>query len=179
LLAMSAASPLMGDVATGMRKAGDQAAADRVGGECHYDRDFVRCLLGSADRRFAANHQDIDRQVHELGCQRREPIKMTVGIAVFHLEMAFFDITEVTHPEQKLTAQVRFYRVRRRSWFEITQLKDFRLLRARCERPSDCRATNPFDELASPHSITSSALACSDWGTVRFRALAVFMLMTS
>src|SRR5262249_48013623 len=38
---------------------------------------------------------------------------------------------------------------------------------------------NKFDDLPSPHSITSSARASSDWGTVRSSALAVFRLMTS
>jgi hypothetical protein len=37
----------------------------------------------------------------------------------------------------------------------------------------------PKADIASPYSITSSAVAWSDGGTLRFRALAVFILMTS
>ena len=53
------------------------------------------------------------------------------------------------------------------------------LLRARRERPRRRRAAEQRDELAAPfHSITSSARASSDGGTVRPSALAVFRLMT-
>src|SRR5262249_12333172 len=138
-------------VAAGMRKARDQAAADRVSGKSHYDRDFVCCLLGSADRRLAANHQDINRQLHEFGCEGWETIKMTFGIAVFHLEMTLLDIAEVAHSEQKLTAQVCFYRVGQQSSLEVTQLEDFRLLRMRYDRQADQCGAEQRDEIASSH----------------------------
>ena len=48
-----------------------------------------------------------------------------------------------------------------------------RLLRARSERPRRCRAAEQRDELAPPHSITSSARASSVGGTSRPSALAV------
>src|SRR5215468_9876491 len=53
----------------------------------------------------------------------------------------------------------------------------FALLRARRERPCH-RAAEQRDELASPHSITSSARASSVGGMVRPSALAVIRLMT-
>src|SRR4029077_9228837 len=53
------------------------------------------------------------------------------------------------------------------------------LLRARGVRHRNRRAGKPRDELAPPHSITSSARASSDGGTVRPSALAVFRLITS
>src|SRR5262249_44552093 len=52
-------------------------------------------------------------------------------------------------------------------------------LRARRERPRGCRAAEQCDELAPLHSITSSARASSDDGTVRLSILAVSALMTS
>ncbi len=52
-------------------------------------------------------------------------------------------------------------------------------LRARRERPGRRRATEKRDELAPPHSITSSAMASSLSGTVRPSILAVSALMTS
>src|SRR5215472_5971859 len=51
------------------------------------------------------------------------------------------------------------------------------LLRARRERPHRC-AAEQRDELAPPHSITSSARASSDGGIVRPSALAVIRLIT-
>src|SRR5215216_512802 len=53
-----------------------------------------------------------------------------------------------------------------------------RLLRACCERPSR-RADEQRDELAAPHSITSSARASRVGGMSRPSALAVFRLMIS
>src|SRR5215472_9905024 len=52
------------------------------------------------------------------------------------------------------------------------------LLRARHQRPR-CRAAKQRDELAPPHSITSSARASSVGGTSRPSALAVLRLITS
>src|SRR5262249_32975825 len=52
------------------------------------------------------------------------------------------------------------------------------LLGSRRQRP--CRRdTNKRDELAPPHSITSSARASSDCGTVRSSAFAVLRLITN
>jgi hypothetical protein len=52
-----------------------------------------------------------------------------------------------------------------------------RLLRPRRERPCGRRAAEQRDELAPPHSITSSARASSVAGTSRPSALAVLRLL--
>src|SRR5262249_894847 len=52
------------------------------------------------------------------------------------------------------------------------------LLRARRQRPC-CRAAEQRDELAAPHSITSSAVICMISGTVRSSVFAVLRLMAS
>src|SRR6516165_11256291 len=52
------------------------------------------------------------------------------------------------------------------------------LLRPRRERPRDGRAADKRDELAAPHSITSSARASSVGGTSRPSAIAVARLIT-
>src|SRR5262249_3767898 len=51
-----------------------------------------------------------------------------------------------------------------RSSAEVPDHRHCRLLRARRDRPSDCCATEKRDELAPPHSITSSARASTDGG---------------
>src|SRR5262245_34813557 len=53
------------------------------------------------------------------------------------------------------------------------------LLRARRERPHSGRTAEQRDELAAPHSITSSAVASSACGTLRPRTFAVCRLMTN
>src|SRR2546425_7156698 len=52
------------------------------------------------------------------------------------------------------------------------------LLRAHRQRPGSCRAAEKGDELASLHSITSSARSKNDSGIVRPSALAVVRFMT-
>src|SRR5262249_6422929 len=54
-----------------------------------------------------------------------------------------------------------------------------RLLCPRCQRPPRRRAAEQRDELAPPHSITSSASASSLSGIWRPSVLAVFRLITS
>src|SRR5262245_50518345 len=51
------------------------------------------------------------------------------------------------------------------------------LLRARRDRPRSRRAADEAEELASPHSITSSAMASSVAGTSRPSVFAVLRLM--
>src|SRR5262249_31922140 len=55
----------------------------------------------------------------------------------------------------------------------------WRLLRARRERPRRCRTTEKHDELAPPHSITSSAISRKSRVMGRPSAFAAFRLITS
>src|SRR5262249_48239558 len=128
-------------------------------------------------RCITEDHQNVDRQERELTRQRRETIHASFGVAVFHFEMAPLDVTEVAHPQQKLAAQVDCYRVRWPRRIEIAEPHDFRLLRARRERPRGSCA-NKRHELAAFHSITSSASASSFSGIVTPSALAIVRLMT-
>src|SRR5262249_26343177 len=58
------------------------------------------------------------------------------------------------------------------------RLQHPRLLRMRCKRPCRSHDSKQADELASPHSITSSARASSVGGTSRPSARAVIRLIT-
>jgi hypothetical protein len=60
-----------------------------------------------------------------------------------------------------------------------TLVPSFPLLRACSERKSSRRAAEQRDELATVHSITSSARASSNGGMLRPSALAVLMLITN
>src|SRR5262245_43499175 len=92
--------------------------------------------------------------------------------------MAPFHIAEVAQSKEKLPSQVGRDRVGRSLRFEIAKADDLRLLRTRSERPGG-RSGEHRDELASLHSITSSARASSVGGTSSPSALAVLRLMTS
>src|SRR5215468_6932470 len=62
---------------------------------------------------------------------------------------------------------------------DFSRVNPLALLRARRERPRSCNTAEQRDELASLHSITSSARTSSVGGTSRPSALAVLRLMTS
>src|SRR5262249_29232612 len=70
-------------------------------------------------------------------------------------------------------------RFARRSHTQEPDHRHRRLLRVCRERPRGCRAADQRDELAAPHSITSSARASTAGGTSRPSAFAVFRLITS
>src|SRR5262249_23137123 len=73
----------------------------------------------------------------------------------------------------------RFYVALGRLRVEETDHWHRRLLRPRRERPGNRRATEQRDEVASPHSITSSASASNLSGSSRPSAVAVPRLITN
>src|SRR5262249_13377380 len=62
---------------------------------------------------------------------------------------------------------------------EISDHRHCRLLRACSQRPCDCGTADERDEVAAPHSITSSARASKGGGTSMPGDFAVLRLMTS
>src|SRR5262249_52442688 len=91
--------------------------------------------------------------------------------------VASFDITEVAHSAHEFLA---IWIVIQSSGSDVSNARNLsRLLRARRERPRGYRAAKKRDELATFHSITSSAATSSLSGTVRPSSLAVWALITS
>jgi hypothetical protein len=97
-----------------------------------------------------------------------------------------FGIIPVTHVTISVTfladtpdsGQLKRYPCRRGGRTEQSDDGYLALLRASCQRPR-CRAAEQRDELAPPHSITSSARASTVGGNSRSSAFAVLRLMTS
>src|SRR5262249_54712459 len=165
-------------LAAGTREAIDEAPADRVGRERHHNRDCVGCLHRGPDRCIAADHEHINRQTGELVRKTEETIQASFSATLFELEVLTLDIAEVAEPKQKLTAQIGHDRVCWPTRLEITYADKFRL-RPRRNRPRR-RPAKQCDELAATdHSITSSALASNDGGTLSPSILADFRLITS
>src|SRR5262249_53786294 len=87
------------------------------------------------------------------------------------------DVAEIAQPRPQ-----RFHLARSRGSGGEMQIPDpsnLCRLCARRERPRRRRAANERDELASLHSITSSAMASTPGGIVRPSAFAVLRLITS
>src|SRR5262249_30672464 len=112
----------------------------------------------------------------QIGRQGRQAIMSVLGPTIFQRHvlpdgMAAFRETALEHGQTELVGLARAGAQPADHWH-------FRLLRARRERPC-CRAAAQRDELATFHSITSSARASKVGGMAISRALAVFRLMAS
>src|SRR3974390_1753427 len=102
---------------------------------------------------------------------------MTFCPAVFNCNVASLDETFA-----RKTLEERGKRIGdliRRASVQIADHRHHGLLRVRGERPRGCRTKEKRDELAPPHSITSSAVTSSDGGIVSPSALAVLRLIMS
>src|SRR5262249_34602844 len=105
---------------------------------------------------------------------RWQPIVLPLRPAILDEDVLILDVAELLETSaERGNAIVQLRRVQKPDYGHRW------LLRSRRERPRCCRAAEQRDELAPPHSITSSARASSVGGTVRPSALAVFMLMIS
>ena len=160
-------------------EAGDKTKPDRVVANGEDDGDRRGCRLGRERHRGAFDRDDHgDLSANQFGRQRRQPIELIVGPAVFDRHVLALDIAALLQGLAKYAQIVRVRRVRR-CGAEEPDHRHRRLLRARCERPRRRRAAEQRDELAPPHSITSSASNCNAVGTAIPSVAAVPRLMTS
>src|SRR5262249_48576836 len=160
-----------------MHEAGNKTQLDRVTPGREYDRNRRGRRFGRQRRRCARRRDDGDVLLNQIGRQRRQPVILVFRPAVLGCHVLTLDIADLLQALAKC-AQT-FGVVIERSRAEKPNHRYRRLLRARRYWPRHRRAADQRDELASRHSITSSAAACSVSGTVRPSALAVLRLITS
>jgi hypothetical protein len=72
-----------GQIAAGVRKAGDEALRDGVDAHRKDDRDLRGCVFGSLRRWTTTGDDHIDLAGDEIRGQRRQPLKMILGPAGF------------------------------------------------------------------------------------------------
>jgi hypothetical protein len=145
-----------GQIAARPIETGDQTKFDRVAAHAEHDRNR-RCRgFGSQRRANAAAGQsdDIDSAADEIGDQCRQALVAGVAEAVFDRDVVALDVAGLrqTLAERHLALRVGIGR----AGVQVADHRHRRLLRARGERPSD-RTADERDELATSHSITSSA----------------------
>src|SRR5262245_16608584 len=163
-------------VAARARQTADHAAFKRIGRRSHDDRDALRCALRGADRSGAANYDDIDLRPQQAADQRGYRVDIIPIMAKLVGNIAPFDITEVAHPAHEFLAEWIVVGGSRPDVPDTRRLA--RLLRGRHVRPRG-RAAEQRDEIATLHSITSSARASTDEGISMPSALAVLRLITN
>src|SRR5262245_34484952 len=138
---------------------------DRRGRSFGHERD--RIATGRGDHR--------DATANEVGHERRQAIVLALQPVVLNHYVLALDVAGFveTFAERSGSARGGIGR----TGADEAHDRHRRLLRARRERPRSC-AANQRDELAPPHSITSSARAVTAAGTVRPSARAVTRLIT-
>src|SRR5262245_40561857 len=164
-----------GRIAAGAVEAGDKTACHWVAARQEHNWNRRGCRFCRHRRRgIPDNHGHLPLQ--KLGDQSRQPVVLAAGPSIFNGHVLTLDETDFLQPLAE--------RGHIGHWCAgcITRPDEADewdgLLRARRERPC-CRVANQGDELASRHSITSSAMASSRGGKLRPNALAVLRLITS
>src|SRR5262249_49710744 len=163
-----------------MREACDEAAADRIGYDREHDRNCSRLAGKGASDGSAPTEERVGPQIDQPFCKRPEHIRITIAPAKFDPEIAAFSPPQL----RESTPQRRNRRLPSRialnkAHEHADQPHPVRLLLPARHDRQRCSAANERDELAPPHSITSSARASSEGGTVRPRAFAVLRLITN
>ena len=127
------------DVPTRSREARDEAGADRVLRQHEHDRDNRRRLLCRDGSCGPPRNDDIDLEPDELGRNLAKPLAASLRPAIFNRDATSFDPTEFAQSLHKSGGQWALgRRCSRAQEPDARQLP--RLLRARGERPRDCRA---------------------------------------
>ena len=121
-------------------------------------------------------HDDIDLEPDELGRDLGQTLVAPLCPAILDRDGATFDPAEFAQPLHESGNPMA--QGPSRAHAEKSDGRQLRLLRTRRQRPRRS-AAEQRDEVASFHSITSSARACRVKGTSRPKALAVLRLMIS
>src|SRR5262245_62332174 len=166
-----------GRVAARPGKAGDKAKPDRVFADAEDDwgrcgRGFGRLGTNGQAGRGDNGHATADEVSHE----RRQAIVPPIQPVVLDHHVLALDVAGFVEAFTERGGLARGGIGRANA--DESDNREHRLLRPRLRRPRR-RAAEKRDELAAPHSITSSARASNVAGTSRPSALAVLRLMTS
>src|SRR5262249_7889173 len=166
-----------GEVAARSVEASDKSKLDRVVCYLKHDRNGRRRRLRGQCRRNAGGHNHRYLTPNEIGGQRRQSIVLIVSPAVLDRDVlagdksGFFQGLDERGYHGVVTSGRRVPKE--------PDARHRRLLRMRRDRPRNRPTTEQHDEVAPPHSITSSARPDNGSGTVMLSALAVFRLMYS
>src|SRR5215469_8080640 len=152
---------LLGSTSTASRAipgTSSRSASNRVAPDGEKDRNHRRRGLScQCRRRTTGGRDESDSPPDEISGELRQSVDVILCPTVFKGDVLAFDVAGLLEPFTKL-AQDPSVALRRCG---VEQPNYWQLLRLRRQRPRSRRTTEQRDELASPHSITSSARASS------------------
>src|SRR5262249_8065262 len=139
------------EISSGMREALSQSIGDRIYGKRENNRNRSSRILTGLRRSRSIRHDDIYVRAHKLA---REPAQLLIrasGIALFDFYVLAFEIARRAQPFSECIELPGL----RACLPQKAHARDLCQLRARRKRPRR-RAAEQRDEVAPPHSITSS-----------------------
>src|SRR6516162_7227986 len=161
------------DVPTRLRKTCDVPEADGIGMDSEYDWNRGGRLACGFNESRGWREDDVDRDGNQFGGEPRKLLYVSRPLP-HDDNIATLNVAKVTQARPQSHGSTKL-----RSETQEPNNRDFHLrLRARRERPRS-GAAEQRDELASLHSITSSAATSRFCGSVTPRAFAVLRLITS
>src|SRR5262249_32689572 len=140
-------------------KAADQPMADRVSTEAKGDRDRRRRSFGCKRGRIAQGSDNCNTTAREVSHERRQAIVLAAEPMVLNDSVLAFNVAGFAEAFRERCGRASGA-IERSTTDKADDRQLLRLLRARRERPRR-RAADQRDELASSHSMTSSARASS------------------
>src|SRR5262249_45133296 len=168
-----------GGIAAWPRQACDVAGSDRIGNDNEYNRHNAGHLQQRPHSRAAIREDDLRRKRNHFRCLFEGGCNACTKTDV-ELNIATFDPTQFLQTlNEHRNAGLCHLIVGIQRDEHTNAPHAVALLRGRRKRPCRCRATEQCDELATFHSITSSARKSKDSEIVNPNALAVLRLMTS
>src|SRR5262249_49356071 len=167
-----------GGIAAGVAETLDQSGSHRISRDRNDDRDRARCLFGGLRGWRIHSDNDIDVEGDKLDSEWTQAVKLTARVSEFDVCALSFDPSKVAQPVSE-RIDLSCDRGVGLACQHTDPTRPTSLLSAYRERPRSRRAAEKRDELAPPHSITSSARASRRSGTVSPSALAVLRLIAN
>src|SRR5262245_8757008 len=158
----------MNPVALPPGQAVDEASADRITDDREHDRHCAGCLQQWPHGRGARGQDDVRCERDQFRRVSTSAVGIASAPAIVDPHVAALGPAQLLqHLQERRDAGLAFRIVRGVRDEHADAPHPLALLCERRERPR-CRAADERDELApSHHSITSSAVASSAWGTLR------------
>src|SRR5262245_35446559 len=166
-----------GDIAAGPVETGDEVELNRVAAACEDDRDRRSRRLGYDCRGGVMRSDHRHLTAYQISCEVGQSVVLVLRPSILDDDILALDVAGFTNALTE-RGQLACTISRRPRAAEEPDHRHRGLLRVRRERPRRC-AADQRDELAPPHSITSSASNCNELGTSMPSALAVCRLMTN
>src|SRR5262249_34828575 len=166
-----------GNVAAGPCQVRHQTRSNGITGN-REDRNFPRRLLRSQGAGCEDRRNDVDLATNQFLRQPGKPVRVSIRRTKLERIALSLDKPKLAQPFAELLAEDASILVRQDKCADSRHLRLLRARHAR-RRKRHGRAAEQRDKVAASHSITSSARARSDVGTMRPSALAVGRLITS